>query len=383
MPDKKLQIRSRKTDFLVFTERAVEDVIEVRAFKDSVLSKIFSLAEGGADKRFCMSDFQIERYQTPYKSNRAVLFPTRKPGDYNAEGVDAPFVFKHNGKYFILHIGFDGKGYQTALSVSDRIDGEYTLYSLVFAHGEGNGWDSNNTAGVYITSTQNLFEPRTLRKINGKYYMLYHAYPGIGYESGPASIGIAWCEDEDLKRWHRLERPIMVPEEKYPWESGGLYKECLVEKDGIFYMLYNAKDSPADGSLWLEQIGLATSKDLIHWEKYPQNPVLKVSEGGIDSQFISDPFVVSDGDLWINFYYTFDGIIARGNVGYSRDLIHWEKYGGILLDHGEKGSIDDTYAHKSCVFYENGTLYHFYCAVSFPGGKEERVITYASSRRAE
>lgn len=328
-----------------------------------------------------MSKFHIERYLTPYKSNRAILAPSRKPGDYNEQGVDAPFVFKHRGRYFIMHVGFDGKGYQTVLSVSDRIDGDYRFYAFVFRRGEGNGWDSGNSAGVYITSSQELFEPRTLKRINGKYYMLYHAYPGEGYEEGPARVGLAWCDDDDLKNWHRYKEPILLPEEKYPWESGGLYKECMVEKDGVYYLYYNAKNNPTDGSFWIEQTGLATSTDLLHWEKCPQNPVFSVSEQGIDTQFISDPFVVKDGDLWLNFYYTFDMQHARGNIGYSADLVHWTKYEGILLDHGGPGSIDESHAHKSCLFYENGILYHFYCAVTYIDNREERTITFAKSKK--
>jgi hypothetical protein len=39
-------------------------------------------------------------------------------------------------------------------------------------------------------------------------------------------------------------------------------------------MYYNAKNKESG---WVEQTGLATSKDLLHWDRYEGNPVLKVS----------------------------------------------------------------------------------------------------------
>ena len=44
----------------------------------------------------------------------------------------------------------------------------------------------------------------------------------------------------------------------------------------------------------------------------------------------------------------------------------------ILAPSGEPGSIDSKHAHKPCVIYHNGALYHFYCAVRPTETEEER-----------
>lgn len=54
--------------------------------KGSFYQKFFSFAKNGitllnSKLRYCMNDFQIKRCPIPYKSNCAVLFPSRKPGD--------------------------------------------------------------------------------------------------------------------------------------------------------------------------------------------------------------------------------------------------------------------------------------------------------------
>lgn len=53
-----------------------------------------------------------------------------------------------------------------------------------------------------IKESDSLWDVPRLRKEDGRYWLVYHSYPGTGYESGPAEIGLAWCEDEELLDWH-------------------------------------------------------------------------------------------------------------------------------------------------------------------------------------
>ncbi len=76
--------------------------------------------------------------------------------------------------------------------------------------------------------------------------------------------------------WHLPDRPQFSWRDGEAWERGGLYKSSIVEQDGVFYMFYNAKDQAED---WTEQIGVACSRDLIHWVRGADNPVLKVTPG--------------------------------------------------------------------------------------------------------
>ena len=47
-----------------------------------------------------------------------------------------------------------------------------------------------------------------------------------------------------------------------------------------------------------------------------------------------------------------------------QDFNDWEKSNEILIDVGQPGSIDSTYAHKPALFAKDGRLYHYYCAVA-------------------
>ncbi|MGO4376267.1 hypothetical protein AB4Z21_37065, partial [Paenibacillus sp. MCAF20] len=158
------------------------------------------------------------------------------------------------------------------------------LSTILTRDEEGNAWDSRNIAGTWMLRDNDLHGPGHLKKWNGKYWLAYHSYPGDGYEAGSAKIGLAWTEDESLRSWNRLENPILVPEDGGEWEKGGLYKECLVEHEGTFYLFYNAKDK--DKGRWIEQTGLATSKDLVQWTRHEQNPVVQVTPDAWDSGFV-------------------------------------------------------------------------------------------------
>ena len=72
------------------------------------------------------------------------------------------------------------------------------------------------------------------------------------------------------------------------------------------------------------------------------------------------------------FYCGFDGIHAQDGVAVSEDMIHWRKCEQPLIRYGEEGALDATHAHKPCIIWHDGALYHFYCAVHPTKDEEER-----------
>ncbi len=302
----------------------------------------------------------LENFMTNIKYGRPVLEASGNSTSYDKMAVDAPFVFWHGGRYYMLHVGYDGKGYQSALAVSYDLL-HWKKETVLFPRGSRQGWDKVGVAGMWILKNDNLHGMPTLKKIDGKYWMIYHSYPDEGYEQGPAKIGLAYTEDEALHNWKCLDQPILSWEDGAAWERGGLYKGCLIERENKYFLFYNAKDS--DNWLWHEQIGAAVSDDLIHWERISDEPVIKNTQGAWDSHFCADPCVVWDGSQWVMFYYGYDGMHAQEGIAFSTDLIHWSKADRPILRHGAEGDVDEIHAHKPCVIERNGVLYHFYCAV--------------------
>jgi predicted GH43/DUF377 family glycosyl hydrolase len=314
--------------------------------------------------------------RTPHKVGRLVLTPSYKRGAFDSHAVDCPFLYQHEGRYYMTYIGWDGRGYQTGLASSDDLL-LWRKEGLVFARGPAGSLTEHNAGLNCILRDNDLFGSATLKRAGGRYVGGYHTYPLPGYEEGPGVIGIAYSAD--LRRWE--PGPIVLrPEEGAEWEAGGLYKPWLLEHEGRYYLFYNAKNRTTGP--WREQTGLAISDDLLHWERYAGNPVLRNGPAGaFDDIFASDPVVLRHGDTWAMFYFGLcsDGH-ARDGVAFSRDLLHWEKAGEILIDAGPEGSIDSLYAHKPGIISRDGKLYHFYCAVSRAADPHQGEIEHGEVR---
>lgn len=299
------------------------------------------------------------RLRTPNKLNRLVLTPSLRRGEYDSHAVDCPFPYRHDGRYYMTHVGWDGTGYRTGLASSDDLL-EWRREGLLIDRGPAGSITEYNVALTCILRDNELIGPGEVRRVGGDYVGTYHAYPRPGYESGPAVIGL--CHSPDLRHWE-MGDPVLRPDPSCAWEAGGLYKSWLMEDDGTYYLFYNAKTADAP---WIEQTGMASSIDLTHWERHPANPLLPVGPAGaFDDRFASDPCVFRHGVTWVMFYYglSSDGF-ARDGVALSTDLLQWTKTDEILIDVGPPGSIDSRYAHKPGIIARDGRLYHFYCAVS-------------------
>lgn len=323
-------------------------------------------------------DRQIAPFRTPYKYGKLVLGASNEANAFDSKSVDDPFVFLYDGTFYMLYIGFDGTGYQTGLAKSTDLV-NWDRVACVARRDPKSTYTRFNIALSCIVRDDRLSSPGKSKKVRGRYLGAWNAYPNAGYEEGAAVIGLAWSDD--LLHWD-LTEPILFPNDGAPWEHGGLYRPNLIEHNGTFYLYYNAKTDAVPKYGWYEQTGVATSRDLRHWARYQGNPILH--NGGPDSwdsHFASNPFVVQQGHEWGMYYYGLDRRgVARELLALGNDPFHFAKIDEIMIDVGQPGSVDETYAHKPCVIYHDGALYHFYCAVSGKWPQEVRGISVARSK---
>jgi hypothetical protein len=341
-------------------------------------------------------------YRTPYKYPHLILSATGRKGDFDQRSIDDPIVFRANGAFQMLYIGWDGVGYQTGLATSSDLL-HWTRTALVGPRDPASKYTRYNLALSSILRDKQLHSPGEAIKVNGQYLGAWNAYPNAGYEEGAAVIGLA--TSHDLLHW-QLGEPILTPQDGTPWEHGGLYRPDLLLDRGVYYLYYNAKTDvlPAsEGGGWREQTGVATSTDLTSWIRYAHNPIIANGPRGSatypaanplskerpstpdarDSRFASNPFVVQNGREYAMFYYGFGyerpgracEMLALGSNPYA-----FAKVPDVLIDTGAPGTIDETFAHKPSVITHDGVLYHFYCAVSGQYPNEVRGIAVARSK---
>lgn len=77
----------------------------------------------------------------------------------------------------------------------------------------------------------------------------------------------------DLIHWQDIGT-ILEPEPANDWESGRIFAGCTYKEDGIYYLFYSAAGKEGI-HLKTEAIGLATSRDGLHFTRYSNNYLLK------------------------------------------------------------------------------------------------------------
>jgi predicted GH43/DUF377 family glycosyl hydrolase len=109
---------------------------------------------------------------------------------------------------------------------------------------------------------KDVFNPAAVYR-DGKVYLLYRAQDRIGAPAGTSRIGLAWSEDGI----HFIKRPtpVLFPDrdfmQQYEWEGGCEDPRVVLGEKGQYVMTYTAYDGR------LARLAVATSRDLIHWDK--------------------------------------------------------------------------------------------------------------------
>jgi hypothetical protein len=281
-------------------------------------------------------------------------------------------VYQLPGKpdtWYLTFFGYNGQGYNSFVVESDDLI-HWKNPQLALGFGPKDSFDyGGSVTGAFLYESYDIKAPRILKKKDGKYWTLYGAYPRQGgYELRPGYEGLA--ESDDGIHWKRSSNePILsiYQSDCKTWEKDCIYQPWLLEHEGTYYNFYNA----AHGGT--ERSGVAFSTDLVHWVRYPFNPVLDVRRGGYDATFASDPKVFRDGDHWTMFYFGVGKGGASIMVAFSRDLLHWTSDPNPLYKFGgHPAGLDKQYAHKIALVFnpKDNSFYMFYCA----SGKKGRTV---------
>ena len=292
--------------------------------------------------------------------------------ELNFTMVDGPNVYRSDNAWHLLYFGYDGQGYQSGLAVSEDLV-HWQPKGLLMGFGEAGTFDYGGVVLVGpLYDSHDIHQAPRLKKWQDKYWILYGCYPEQGgYELGHGGQGLAWSADG--LNWQRYSKstPILSIEGAAEWENRVIYSPCLIEFDHQFWNFYNAR-----GQAGREQIGFATSDDLIHWNRYQNNPIIRNQPEGYDAILTANPEIYWDNDHWVMFYFG----ASRNNpdkklhahimLAFSYDLINWTvNPEPIYKAGGHPNGFDRAHAHNVSVVYneQNDTYYLFYCAVGEKG----------------
>lgn len=321
-----------------------------------------------------ISSDTITQWSAPYRNwhyypDHVISGNPGIPGFENVEKTDVPTVYQLPGddKWYMSFIGFDGMGYQSFVTESNDLV-NWTNMRLAMGFGKEGEFDHGGcVVGAYLYESYDIKAPRALKKRDGKFWTLYGCYPKQGgYELRPGAEGLAMSTDG--LAWHRAkDEPIMsvFQDDCAEWEKDCIYQPWLVERDGRYLNFYNA----ANGHI--EQLGMASSDDLLEWRRHKNNPVIPNGpEGTYNETFSSDGKVFRDGDHWIMIFFGVGCDGAHIMAAYSTDLLDWTVDPEPLYKAGGHPSgLDSKFAHKISLVWNpgNDTYYMFYNAVGNKG----------------
>ncbi len=137
-------------------------------------------------------------------------------------------------------------------------------------------------------------------KISGKGFQLHLAVSDNGY---------------DFKELH--EDPVLPAGPDGAWDSHTAETPRIFEENDLYYMMYCGSDRNDDYPF---HAGLATSRDLVNWEKYAGNPVFERGPEG----------TWDEGAIWFTTVEKVNGIYCLWYEGYGGGTSRTEPYGSYL-----------------------------------------------------
>jgi sucrose-6-phosphate hydrolase SacC (GH32 family) len=174
---------------------------------------------------------------------------TRDPANpiFTASWVEDMCVVRHDGTYFMF------------------AEGKHDIAHLLTS-ADGRTWTDRGSMDVRKTDGTPIsagpYGTPTARFENGTWYLLY--------ERGDQGVWLA--TSKDLKVWTNVKDDPVIAMGPEPYDQAAVAVNQVVKRDGAYYAFYHA-NSARPWKDWTTCV--ARSRDLVHWEKYPGNPIIK------------------------------------------------------------------------------------------------------------
>lgn len=209
------------------------------------------------------------------------------------------YILKEGDTYHMWYTGFQPGGSPLALGYATSQDGiawtrdadnpvfdeSWTEDMMVlkvgdtyhmFAEGKGDvshrltstdgiHWEDHGSLDIRTSNGNPLSEgpygTPTVWRENNTWYLFYERN----------DLGIWLATSEDLGVWTNVQDDPVIAMGPETYDQYGLAVNQIVKYKGWYYAYYHGT-AFEDWSEWSTNV--AASKDLIHWEKYPQNPIM-------------------------------------------------------------------------------------------------------------
>jgi predicted GH43/DUF377 family glycosyl hydrolase len=251
-------------------------------------------------------------------SESSPLLEPGATGEFDSVDVLNPSVVRApDGKYWNLYSGFDGKTWHTGLAMSPDGHGPWTKMGRVLSP-DASSWEGDNYSaanGSAVVAT------------DGEILYWYQA----GRVDGPTGPQIGLARSRDGKAWGRESQAVLRPGPYRSWDERGVADPYVIRVGEFYYLYYTGLDRAQR-----QQLGLARSRDGIHWRKNARNPILTAEPRPqaavnvqLDEAGLGEPAVFAANEVyWM--LYTGRAWDERRRIGLARsdDGVHWSRVDG-------------------------------------------------------
>jgi predicted GH43/DUF377 family glycosyl hydrolase len=213
-----------------------------------------------------------------------------------------PSVLRWRGLYWNFYSGFDGKTWHTGAATSP----------------DGLGWnnrrkilspDAATWEGSYIAANGTAL-------IDGDFVLYW-------YQAGNKAASIGLAKSSDGIDWQKEKRAVLDPGPRGSWDERGVADPYVIRAGAWLYLYYTGMDRAQR-----QRLGVARSRDGVTWEKSLDNPILDI--GGHDEwdeAGLGEPAIWQGqaGMYWMLYTGRAWDEKRRMGLARSKDGIHWEK----------------------------------------------------------
>lgn len=189
---------------------------------------------------------------------------------------------------------------------------------------------------------------------DGRWALYFHTITGgeIGRLTAPSPLG-PWVADA---------APVLRPGPAGEWDQYWLGWPSIVQEGGNFRLYYGARTrdgyaiglaTSADGLTWTKYNDSATVGEPFAYS----DPVL-VAGADWELTKVDRPRVVKTPDGWVMLYQGGPAIEARG-LALSRDGLHWQKYPANPIFHRDVFPIPNAKTWDANLLYHEGAYYYY------------------------
>ena len=203
---------------------------------------------------------------------------TRYPQNpiFSKKWTEDMFVMKVNGTYYMYA---EGANYENQEATND--------IAHLLTSPDGINWEEKGNLIMIDTKGDTIPGPYGTPSViieNGKWHLFY--------ERNDEAIWVA-TSSGDPRTWTNVsDDPVLKPGPE-SYDSGAVANNQVLKYKGKYYMYYHGSsnpdwDKPDAVATWSSNVAMST--DLIHWVKYPKNPIVEGDH--------SSPILVPEGDKY-------------------------------------------------------------------------------------